>query len=156
MERARKEMRGLPQRFVDLLEEIFTLRNQIVLHKAPFAGMQAELEALLPPEFLRITSLEQLQDFPRYLKTMLYRAERARNAPQKHAQQIARVRPYAEALQKFYSQPKLSTTQLSELERLHWMVEEFKVSVFAQHLGAKRAISEKRLDEQIEKIEGMA
>ncbi len=146
---ATREMRGLPQRFVDLLVSVFDLRREIVVHKAPYPGMAQELDALIPPDFLRITPYDRLRDFPRYLKAMLRRAEQYRNSPPKHAQKLQRIRPYAEALVRLGHLKKPSREQVRLTEQLHWMLEEFKVSIFAQDLGTSIPTSEKRMDEVI-------
>jgi ATP-dependent helicase HrpA len=40
-----------------------------------------------------------------------------------------------------------------ELEHYRWMLEEFRVSLFAQKLGTSLTVSEKRLDEQWAKVD---
>ncbi|MFA5257093.1 MAG: ATP-dependent RNA helicase HrpA [Opitutales bacterium] len=142
-------MRGLPQSFTDMLAELFELRRAVLLHKTPYAGMQEELAALMPDNFLSITPVDRLQCFPRYLKAMLARAEQARIDRVKHAKKLDRVRPYAEALFKLAARKKNTPAQLAKIEELHWMIEEFKVSIFAQNLGTPTPVSEKRLDEMV-------
>jgi ATP-dependent helicase HrpA len=149
-----REMRGLPQRFTDLLAGVFDLRREIVLHKAPYPGMPAELDALMPPDFLRITPLAHLRAFPRYLRAMLRRADQHRISQPKHAQKLDRIRPYAQALHTFAKLPRPTREQRALTEQLHWMIEEFKVQVFAQDLGTGQPVSEKRLDALIERIRG--
>ena len=128
-------------------------RHAILLHKAPYAGMREELDALIPAEFLRITPYERLQHFPRYLKAMLARAEQLKTDRIKYAKKIDRIRPYAEALYKAASRKKNKPQQLAQIEDLRWMLEEFKVSIFAQNLGTATPVSEKRLDEMVAGME---
>jgi len=152
LQEAAKQMRGMPQSFTDMLDELLTLRRAVLLHKAPYAGMQEELAAMLPGNFMSITPLDRLRGFPRYLKTMLARAEQAKADRIKYAKKIDRVRPFAEALYKLATRKKNTPQQLAQIEELRWMLEEFKVSVFAQNLGTPSPISEKRLNEQIAAI----
>jgi ATP-dependent helicase HrpA len=56
-----------------------------------------------------------------------------------------------EALKCMAGKPKSEPAQ-SALEELRWMVEEYKVSVFAQEIGTAMPISAKRLDEQLAKV----
>jgi ATP-dependent helicase HrpA len=144
-----KQMRGLPQVFTDLMDDIFTQRRAILLHKAPYAGMKEELDALLPANFMAITSYERLRPFPRYLKAMLARAEQLKTDRIKYAKKIDRIRPYAEALYKAASRKKNTRQQLAAIEDFRWMLEEFKVSIFAQNLGTASPVSEKRLGEMV-------
>jgi ATP-dependent helicase HrpA len=39
-----------------------------------------------------------------------------------------------------------------ELDNLRWMIEEFRVSKFAQNLGTSVTVSEKRLDKQVQNV----
>jgi ATP-dependent helicase HrpA len=149
---AASKMKGLPQTFTDMMEDLFNQRRAILLHKAPYAGMREELDALLPADFIRITPYDRLQHFPRYLKGMLARAEQLKNDRIKYAKKIDRIRPYAETLFKLAQKKKPSTEYLRKLDELRWLIEEFKVSIFAQNLGTASPVSEKRLEELVEAI----
>jgi len=153
VQNAAAKMRGLPQSFTDQMEDLFTQRRAILLCKAPYSGMREELDALLPTNFLAITSYERLRHFPRYLKAMLARAEQLRTDRAKYAKKIERIRPYAEALYKFSVRKKNTPSQLEKIEQLRWLIEEFKVSLFAQNLGTDGAVSEKRLDGAVEAVD---
>jgi len=106
----------------------------------------------LPADFIRITPYDRLQHFPRYLKGMLARAEQLKNDRIKYAKKIDRIRPYAETLFKLAQKKKPSTEYLRKLDELRWLIEEFKVSIFAQNLGTASPVSEKRLEELVEAI----
>lgn len=147
--KASQQMRGLPQSFTDMLEDLFNKRREILLHKAPYSGMREELNALLPKNFPAITPYERLKHFPRYLRTMLARAEQLRTDRIKYMKKIERILPYATALQKAASRKKNTPEQLAAIEQLQWMIEEYKVSLFAQNLGTAGPVSEKRLDELV-------
>jgi ATP-dependent helicase HrpA len=60
----------------------------------------------------------------------------------------AKVRPFATALRAFLAEPAISGVR-PELEELRWMVEEFRVSLFAQELKTMVRVSEKRLEDQV-------
>jgi ATP-dependent helicase HrpA len=108
--------------------------------------MRADLEALVPPRFLEATPLERLTHLPRYLKAMLVRAERAALSPAKDQEKARRVKPYLDAL-KQWSAAKLTTVEADQaFTTFRWLVEEYKVSVFAQELGTAQPVSAKRLD----------
>jgi ATP-dependent helicase HrpA len=72
---------------------------------------------------------------------MLLRAERADNDPKRYKEREDALAPYLQ---------RLKTTPASELPpHFRWMVEEFKVSLFAQELGTAYPISSKRLDKAL-------
>jgi ATP-dependent helicase HrpA len=112
----------------------------------PFA---AELNALISPDFLRAISYERLPHLPRYLKALLTRIERASLNPVKDQERQRQLAPYQDAWKKYQAQPPRSAEARRELETFRWMIEEFKVSLFAQELGTAMPVSAKRLDQQL-------
>lgn len=108
----------------------------------------AELAALLPPDFLAITPYERLPHLPRYLKALSIRIERGTLNPAKDRERQQQVAPYVEIVRSFASKPAPTPEIAQARVRFRWMVEEFKVSLFAQELGTAEPISAKRLDEQ--------
>ncbi|MDB6111856.1 MAG: ATP-dependent helicase HrpA, partial [Pedosphaera sp.] len=111
-----------------------------------------DLAALLPKRFLETISFEQLPHLPRYLKALLTRAERAAMNPVKDQERARQLAPYQEALRNLQAAPPKSDEANQQLQQFRWMVEEFKVSLFAQELGTAIPISAKRLDQQLEQV----
>ncbi len=150
---ARQRLTGLASQFLDLAESLLQIYHQIRLCSNPYPGMEADVERLLPRRFLRQLSFEQLPHVCRYLKAVLVRAERARLNPAKDAQRAAQVRPYQEALKQLYRKEPSPDSSL-RLEECRWLVEEFRVSVFAQELGTAQPVSAKRLDQKFAEVKG--
>jgi ATP-dependent helicase HrpA len=138
LDRAKADLRGLVPRFCDQLREILTLRQALMVQPAAPAGLDRDLAALLPPDFLRTTPYAQLPHFPRYLKAMKLRAERWRQNPAKDTERAAQLAPYVSAA------AKLRDREGGEAFR--WLVEEFRVSLFAQELGTAEPVSAVKLD----------
>jgi ATP-dependent helicase HrpA len=134
---ARADLRGLVPKFVDQVREIFTLRQALLVHPQPYATLSQDLARLLPENFLEITPYRQLAQFPRYLKAMKLRAERWRQNPAKDAERAKQLAPYVAALGKL---PRESA------EAVRWLLEEFRVSLFAQELGTAEPVSAVKLD----------
>ena len=122
----------------------------------PSDPILSELEALLPRSFLDAIPFERLPEFPRYLKALLTRAERAALNPLKDRQRAQQAAPYLQALTQLQAAPPNSQAARQCLEDFRWMIEEFKVSLFAQELGTAFPISAKRLDQQLERIRAEA
>jgi ATP-dependent helicase HrpA len=137
-ERAKSDLRGIVPRFCDQLREILGLRQTLMVQPGAHAGLDRDLAALLPPDFLRTTPYAQLPHFPRYLKGMKLRAERWRQNPAKDAERAAQLAPYVAAA------VKLRDREGGEAFR--WLVEEFRVSLFAQELGTAEPVSAVKLD----------
>ncbi len=153
LERARQSLRGLSERFLSLVEALFTQRQALRLSGSRFAAMSDELDRLLPGDFLLHTPFEQLPQLQRYLKTLQLRAERALLDPGKEQQRAALIAPYQSELDALRRAEGGSLERRALIEEYRWMLEEFRVSVFAQELGTAHPISPKRLDKKLEEIE---
>ena len=138
LDRAKADLRGIVPRFCEQLREILTLRQTLLVQPGAPAGLERDLAALLPPDFLRTTPYAQLPHFPRYLKGMKLRAERWRQNPAKDAERAAQLAPYVAAAGKL--------REREGGEALRWLVEEFRVSLFAQELGTAEPVSAVKLD----------
>jgi len=126
--------------------------GQLALPKriSPSAQMMlAELAVLLPGDFLSRISFDRLPQVPRYMKAISTRGERAAVNPLKDQERARRLAPFLDALAQFQSSRANSTEGPGKLDEFRWMIEEFKVSLFAQELGTAIPISEKRLEQQL-------
>jgi ATP-dependent helicase HrpA len=110
------------------------------------ADIRAQLSRLVYKGFLSATPWEQLAHLPRYLKAMQLRLEKYARDPErdaKHAQSIAELwKRYEERLDR---QRKTGTVD-PRLEEFRWLLEELRVSLYAQELKTPFPVSYKRLD----------
>jgi ATP-dependent helicase HrpA len=120
-------------------------------------AIRKELDYLVPKNFIEIHPIERLIHIPRYLKAMRIRTERGAYAPEKDRKKMARAEGFIKVLHKMLEElsPHASPEKKETLEDYRWMVEEFKVSLFAQELKTPYPISEKRLEEKRREIERM-
>ncbi len=109
--------------------------------KASYDDLHEQLEALLVPGFLRDLPASRLAHYPRYLKAMRLRAERLRQDPSKDQQRMLQVLPYWRA----YLQRRAAGADAEALAELRWLIEEWRVSLFAQELKTAEPVSAKRL-----------
>jgi ATP-dependent helicase HrpA len=177
---ARQRLPGLAPQFMDRLEPILQLRQQVrqrigavapaapprpqtlsslaqlgaptrtTQHAPPPHPLAAELAGLVSSRFLERITYDRLTHLPRYLKALLIRAERAALNPAKDQERLRQLAPYQDALKKLRAQPARSPAAQRQFEAFQWMIEEFKVSLFAQELGTAMPVSAKRLDQQLE------
>jgi ATP-dependent helicase HrpA len=101
----------------------------------------------MPARFLERIPHARLVHLPRYLKALQIRMERAALQPDKEQTRKLQLTPYVDALRRWQSNPQLSGEAAQLVEEYRWMVEEFRVSVFAQELGTSVPVSPKRLDQ---------
>jgi ATP-dependent helicase HrpA len=132
----------------DLLREILTLRQALLVHPTPPGGLERDINALVPPDFLRTTPYAQLGQLPRYLKAMKLRADRWRKNPAKDAERASQFAPFAAAVAKLRDR--------EGGEALRWLLEEFRVSLFAQELGTAEPISAVKLDRAMAAVQAGA
>jgi ATP-dependent helicase HrpA len=114
---------------------------------ASYDDMHEQLALLLEGHVLRDLPLERLDHFPRYLKAMQLRAERLRQDPKKDQQRLLQVLPYWREVLYLRAQG-IDTPEVLELR---WMLEEYRVSLFAQELGTAVTVSPKRLARALHK-----
>ena len=153
LKRARGTVRGLSERFLSLFKELFKQRQDLRLSGIRFAHMTTELDRLLPGDFLLHTPYEQLAQLSRYLKALQLRAERAQLDPGKEQQRAALIIPYQSKLDALWQEKDTSIERRALVDEYRWMIEEYRVSIFAQELGTAHPISPKRLDKKLEQIE---
>ena len=107
------------------------------------ADMQAQLAGLVHKRFIADNEYSQLAHFPRYLKAMNVRLEKLRGNPSRDAQLMAEWQNAASQFQRISKQPgKQNDPRFTEFR---WMLEELRVSLFAQELRTPMPVSAKRL-----------
>ncbi len=152
--RGLKNMTGLAERCLRLAGAVLENKRKVLSSPHPYPEMRMDVQRLVPERFLLQIPLERLVHLSRYLQAVLIRADRARSDAVRDAQKAQLVRPYAESLARFQSAPPESgSVREGRLEALRWLVEEWRVSVFAQELGTSQPVSTTRLDRQMEEVE---
>lgn len=167
LNKSKADLRGIVPRLTDLLREVLTLRQDLLVHSKPYPGLDLDLAALVPPNFVAHTPYAQLSHFPRYLKAMKFRADRWRQNPAKDSERAAQLAPYVAAATRLSTTvgrvpaPAINAAHLARSQRVEgtpptslfspaapfrWLVEEFRVSLFAQELGTAEPVSAVKLD----------
>jgi len=114
------------------------------LPQAVAADMQAQLQGLVHKRFVAETEYTQLSHFPRYLKAMNIRLEKLRGNPSRDAQLMAEWQSAAAQFQRTVKNQPLKNIDPRMIE-FRWMLEELRVSMFAQELRTPMPVSSKRL-----------
>ena len=117
--------------------------------RANLDDMQAHLAALAPPGFLREVPEALLAEYPRYLQALELRAERALRDPQRDQQRMLELSPFVQALEEARLQGQGEDPQWREFRR---ELEELRVSIHAQELGARGGVSAKKLARRLQAI----
>ena len=140
---------------VPLLEEYQQAKLTIERNKPHPAALEAEehLACLVAAGFLSTTNWDFLQEYPRYFRAVPMRFEKLRSGGEAADRQgMEELRRY---WQKYLDRKKLhdlAGIADPELDIFRWMIEEYRVSLFAQRLGTSMKVSPQRLDKQFEKV----
>ncbi|HEX6614154.1 MAG TPA: ATP-dependent RNA helicase HrpA [Rhodanobacteraceae bacterium] len=116
--------------------------------RASYDDLREQLHELLAPGFLRELPLSRLAQFPRYLRAMRLRAEKLRQDPARDQARLLQVLPYWRE----WLAAKAGGASGEALDTLRWLIEEWRVSQFAQELGTAQAVSPKRLARAVETV----
>ncbi|RJR31075.1 MAG: ATP-dependent RNA helicase HrpA [Desulfobacteraceae bacterium] len=129
--------------------------NRAVL--ALCAELRGVLDDLVPEHFILLYAPERLLHLPRYIKALQIRAERGANDLNKDRSRSASLEKLVLSLKRLTDGLGHGASQQKRdaVEELRWMIEEYKVSLFAQELKTPFPISVKRVEEKIGEIERM-
>jgi ATP-dependent helicase HrpA len=104
----------------------------------------AQLARLVTKRFLVDTPWVQLAHLPRYLKAIVMRLDKLRADPARDAQRLAELRPIEQRYTRHLAERK--GVPDARLDEFRWLLEELRVSLFAQELRTPQPVSVKRLD----------
>jgi ATP-dependent helicase HrpA len=103
-----------------------------------------QLQRLVPKTFLVTTPYGQLQHFARYLKAITARLEKWRADPARDAARLAELKPHEQRYWRLVAERK--GAQDARMQEFRWLLEELRVSFFAQELRTPQPVSIKRLE----------
>jgi len=113
---------------------------------APEATQDAarQLQALMPKQFIAQAPWAQLQHFARYLKAICVRLDKYRADPARDAAKLKELQPLEQRYMRLLAERK--GQQDARMQEYRWMLQELRVSFFAQELRTPYPVSSKRLD----------
>jgi ATP-dependent helicase HrpA len=133
------EFHGLPKKLQSLPQQVS-------------ADIQAQLQGLVHKRFIADNDYSQLAHFPRYLKAINVRLEKLRGNPARDAQLMAE---WQNAASQFLRISKVQAGKNTDprMVEFRWMLEELRVSLFAQELRTPMPVSAKRLQKVWESMQ---
>ncbi len=117
-----------------------------------------ELDTLVPKDFLNIYNNEEMSYIEKYTKALSIRAERGCVNISKDQQKENEVLHFKDALEfeEDVLSPYASDEKKALLRELFWLLEEYKVSVFAPEIKTRIRVSKKILEKRFEEYRGMS
>ncbi len=146
--------------FADLRIQLHTLERSHA-SKKPVSdfldSLRHHLNNLMPKNFIRLYDNARLERMLRYLQALSLRAERGLVNLEKDRIKADEVEAFAQRLRRVVSSlsSQSSRDKRRAVEDFFWMLEEYKISVFAQEIKTAQPVSAKRLKTQLKKIESM-
>ncbi|MEI6713601.1 MAG: ATP-dependent RNA helicase HrpA [Verrucomicrobiota bacterium] len=134
---ARRDFPGIAYQLRERAKQILTLRQTLLAIPKGHATLKEDIARLVPEDFLSKTPFNQLNNLLRYLKAVQVRATKAALHPAKDTERAAQLAPYRQWEKQVAPEKH---------EAFRWLLEEFRVSVFAQELGTAQPVSATRLN----------
>ena len=139
---------------VSLVARILTLSREVergiksqnsLALLGPLNDIRTQLTALLHPGFVSAAGLERLAHFPRYLEAMRDRLKTLSSEPGKDRTRMSEFERMATVFADAGGVIPLPTNAPPALVETRWLLEEYRVSVFAQRLGTAQPVSPQRI-----------
>ncbi|MDA8296863.1 MAG: ATP-dependent RNA helicase HrpA [Actinomycetota bacterium] len=115
-----------------------------VLHE-PILDIRRQLDGLVYAGFVADAGIERLGDIARYLAAIAQRLDQLPADARRDRERQARVAAVERRFDEVHDQLAARGTSILELAAVRWMLEEFRVSLWAQRLGTRGAVSESRI-----------
>ena len=120
-------------------------------HQRPevFNDMRRQLDDMVYEGFVHELSPERLEHYPRYLEAMRVRLASLEKDPNRDAVRMKEIEPFWHQYLQLLEQGREYNETVDEYR---WLMEEFRVSLFAQQLGTRAKVSPQRLQKAWQKI----
>lgn len=159
LERNRNQFVGSASELSELIYRILSLRQEVraaleysQLTASHKQDIEAQLEGLIYPGFIRDIEPSQLARLPAYLQGMLKRLHSDKSPTQRMENQLESIQCYRQQYLQFY---ELADYDFNKLDELRWMIEEFRIACFAQPMKTRMPVSEKKIEKQIASIQSL-
>jgi len=133
---AHRDLPALTYQLGELTRQILALRQTVLAMPKRYNGLEQDVQRVVPADFLARTPHAQLPHLLRYLRAIQIRGERATLNPAKDAEKARQLAAFSDWEKR---------VPAAQREAFRWLLEEFRVSLFAQELGTAQPASAQRL-----------
>ncbi len=116
-------------------------------------NIRQQLERLFKGDFIGELPLTRLEQYPRYMRAIIMRLDKIQGQLLKEREWCLELEDYWRQYERFERSCREMGVDSPELERFRWLLEEYRVSLYAQKLGTSEPVSSKRLQKCLAKIE---
>ncbi|NLU16041.1 MAG: ATP-dependent RNA helicase HrpA [Serratia liquefaciens] len=162
-ERVRAELNetvvGVAKQVEQILTAVFNINKRLkgrvdISLALALSDIKTQLGGLVYRGFVTNNGWKRLSDTLRYLQAIDRRLEKLATDPHRDRAQMLRVEQVQQAWQQWLNKLPPKRQQDEEVKEVRWMIEELRVSLFAQQLGTPYPISDKRILQTIEQLSG--
>jgi ATP-dependent helicase HrpA len=132
-----------------LTQKLHKLSQHAAVQSSTLPDIKQHLHSLVHDGFVKTIPLERIKQLPRYLKAVHIRLERLEHDPHKDAKKAAQIAPLWKAYLQYHADHAKTNDALDEF---HWMLEELRVSLFAQELKTAYPVSVQRLEKALQAL----
>jgi ATP-dependent helicase HrpA len=135
--------------------EVEAVLGQAAAHadEPAFADIRAQFAGLIRPGFISVAGLRRLPDLVRYLRAIQQRLDKIGDGV-RDAERMATVHRVTQAYQEAIRDLPAGRRDDPDVRAVRWMIEELRVSLFAQTLGTPGPVSEKRIRSALNQLAG--
>jgi len=140
----------------EVLVEAARVRRRLIEADGPALApsvhdMRVQLARLVYPGFVTATGADRLRDLLRYVRAIGRRLDKLPSEPGRDRQRMAAVQELERERERLAARWAPGTAP-AEVAATRWLVEELRVSVFAQALGTSRPVSEPRIRKELARL----
>ena len=150
---------GVAKQVEQILTAVFNINKRLkgrvdISLALALSDIKNQLGGLVYRDFVTNNGWKRLSDTLRYLQAIERRLEKLATDPHRDRAQMLRVEQVQQAWQQWLNKLPPKRQQDEEVKEVRWMIEELRVSLFAQQLGTPYPISDKRILQTIEQLSG--
>jgi ATP-dependent helicase HrpA len=122
-----------------------------------FSSLREDLSQLVPEIFIQLYDSDRLNHMVRYIRAITIRAERGSVSLEKDQTRGEDVKVFSDRLANLLEtlSPSVSKEKRRAIEDFFWLIQEYKVSIFAQELKTPFPVSKNKLKKKLNEIERM-
>ena len=125
----------------------------VVKHSGAKTDIEEQMEYLIFGGFINDVPYKYLQQYPRYLESILKRLEKLNGGQQKDEKNTQLIQEHWNRIKKLVDNAYATDCFTTSLNEYRWMIEELRISLFTQELKTKIPVSIKRMDKTWDKYQ---
>jgi ATP-dependent helicase HrpA len=116
--------------------------------------VESQVDALLPDGFLTLVGVDRIPDLVRYLRAVVRRLDTAAEDTGRDALRQSQIEAVTSEWRDVLVALHPAERESAAAQEVRWMIEELRVNLFAQNLGTRTPISDKRIHKALDALLG--